>query len=290
MMNSRSQGFTLVELLVVILIGTVVLGAVYQTLASQERSNRQQTAFVIVEQANRMGLGVITNDLREVSAVGGDVYAADSVSIQFRAYRKAGVTCTKDYGSNGWLDVLTIGSTFTAGDSIAVFTEGANKASALDDGWGIGGVTSVGTGNCTGYPAFGTQQRVNTSSAIVSVADSGALVRSYEIIGFRLANYSTTGGGILYRMKYPASTSSPTDSVPIVEDLANISEGGLRLRYFNLAGTEINPNTAALRATIMRIQVKVTGRYTGGASSSALRMLKDSLVGQVFLRGNEKTS
>jgi len=54
-MNARRQGFTLVELLVVTLIGSVVLTAVYQTLTIQERSDGD--SFEPVREAIRQGRG-----------------------------------------------------------------------------------------------------------------------------------------------------------------------------------------------------------------------------------------
>lgn len=285
MMNARREGFTLVELLMVTLIGTIVLGAVYQTMSTQERTNRQQLAIVATEQNARMAMSILTNDLREISAVGGDVIAADSLSIRFRTLRKAGVVCTKDFGGNNWINVAILGDTFAVNDSVLVFSDGASKTSGNDDQWVAAQVSAVASaaGACATNP-IGNIKRVFLPSATLAQVDTGALVRSFINIGYRIVNTTTNGvaGATLYRME-------GTDSVPIVEGLATVAGEGLRLRYFDINNNAVAyPLSAARRLTIMRMSVKVRAKAIGG-QSGANREYQDSLVGQVFLRGNQKT-
>jgi prepilin-type N-terminal cleavage/methylation domain-containing protein len=274
-MNARRQGFTLVELLVVTLIGSVVLTAVYQTLTIQERSNRQQIAVVTTQQNTRTAIALVASDLREVSAKDDDIVDATSTSIRYRALRKAGFVCDKDHtGGNNWMDVVVLGQDFANADSVVIFQDNVTT-SALDDSWTRAAVSnaSTGTGLCPGNPATSIQH-VQFPGATLTLVDTGALVRSYVNVGYRALN------GVLYRME-------GIDSVPVVEDLAAVE--GLQLRYFNAAGTQITPSTAALRQQIMRIEIKARGSVIGGQSGSN-RVFSDSLVGQVFLRGNQKTS
>ncbi len=282
MMNSKSQGFTLVELLISLLIGTVVLGAVYTTVASQENTNRQQIAVVTTEQNNRMALELLSNELREVSAGDGDIYAATSNSIAFRAMRKAGIICSKD-GSGAWINVTVYGEAFVASDSVLIFLEGASNVSMNDDSWIAGQVSTINSGmSCAGYPNLGSVVRLNFGTAAVAAADSGGLVRSFVPVSYNIADSAGTGTANLYRVENGVS-------VPVVESLRTVANNGLLLRYFDRNGTEITPSTAALRAGIMRIQITVSGTYIGGGTRTQ-RMFTDSLTGQVYLRGNEKTS
>ena len=45
-MNHRAAGFTLAETLVVVLVGALVMGSIYQMVIMQDRSTRQQYAVV----------------------------------------------------------------------------------------------------------------------------------------------------------------------------------------------------------------------------------------------------
>jgi prepilin-type N-terminal cleavage/methylation domain-containing protein len=292
MMKARREGFTLVELLVVVVIGTVVLGAVYRTVAVQEAANRQQLATATTAQNMRVALAVLTNDLREVSATGGDVLEATSTSIRFRSMRKAGIICTKDYGgSAAWAVVVAYGDTFAIADSIMLFRDGPNRTSSEDDSWAPARVSSTQTTtSCLGH-SVGNRRRINFPNGTVAAADSGGLVRSFAHVGYRLVSTST--GGTLFRIEKSATSTGgawplsvpATDSVAVVESLAG--GGGLALRYYDADGTQLNPATAALRAAIMRIEVKVSASAIGGASG-ARRVFTDSLVSQVYLRGNDK--
>jgi prepilin-type N-terminal cleavage/methylation domain-containing protein len=292
MMNARREGFTLVELLLVSVIGTLVLGAVYRTVAVQEAANRQQLATATTAQNMRVALAVLTNDLREVSATGGDVLEATSTSIRFRSLRKAGIICTKDYGgSAAWAAVVAYGDTFAIADSVMVFRDGPNRTSSVDDSWAPARISSTQTTtSCPGH-SVGSRRRINFPNGTVAAADSGGLVRSFAHVGYRLV--STSMGATLFRIEksaastggaWPASVPA-TDSVAVVESLA--AGGGLALRYYDANGTQLNPTTAALRAAIMRIEVKVSASAIGG-ESGARRVFTDSLVSQVYLRGNDK--
>ena len=282
-MNSRSQGFTLPELLVVTLIGSVVLTAVYQTLTVQERSNRQQIAVVSTQQNTRTAVGLIASDLREVSARDGDVLDASSTNIRYRALRKAAVVCTKDYASNSWIDVVLIGPAFVNEDSVLLFQDNANKAGGLDDSWTTARVSSVGTTtNCAA--STGTKQRLTFPANTVANVDTGGLVRSYVKVGYRAVNAGS--GSSLWRIEQHNGTA---DSLAVVDSLMSTTGEGLRLQYYDSVGTQITPSTSAIRARIMRIEIKARGRAVGGQSGNN-RVFSDSLIGNVYLRGNQRSS
>ena len=290
-MNARNQGFTLPELLVVTLIGAVVLTAVYQTLTIQERSNRQQIAVVTTQQNTRVAIALIAGDLREVSAKDGDVLDATSTNIRYRALRKTGIVCHRDYsGGNNWMHVVSLGQDFDNQDSLLIFQEGTSKTAALDDGWITARVNNVSGGTlCPGYTAAGAvnKQQLQFPGNNIGTTDTGSLVRSFVHVGYRAVNIG--GKRTLFRIETKSNSSGTftTDSVAVVEDLAETD--GLRLQYYDSAGTQITPSTAALRAKIMRIEIKARGSVIGGQSGSR-RVYSDSLIGQVYLRGNNRTT
>jgi len=279
-MNARRAGFTLVELLVVMAIAGIVLAAVYQTLITQERSVRQSYALINVQNTTRTALEVLTSELREISATDSDLVRADSISIRFRGMRKAGVVCASDPSFN-WVDVAEVGSAFADGDSVLLFSDGANPSSGIDDSWIVRQVNTVNaSANCAGNPISPNVRRLNLTSPATNVIP-GALARSFVHLGYRLVNAG--GEGHLYMME-------AGDSVPLVEDLATIANQGIRFRYWDSTGVAIpvaNLTNAATRNTVARIQLKVRGNAVGGESGDR-RMLSDSLVSTVYLRGNRK--
>ena len=289
-MKSRRAGFTLVELLVVAVIGTIVLASVYQTLIIQEKSVRQSYAIAGTQQNVRTAMQVLSSDLREVSATGGDIVDADSTSITYRALRKAGVVCNVDPSGN-WIDVARVGDAFVNGDSIFIFAEGANNASASDDSWVINTVNNVAASfSCIGFPVSSTIQRVHLATPLTATVRSGGLIRSWVNVLYTLQDV----GGEGHLMRATGASVATNSTTAIIEDLSTSAAAGLRFRYWDTLRVAINPNTIddaaeqANRNRIGRIQIKVTGTAVGAGTAGATRMFSDSLVANVYPRGNRK--
>ena len=279
-MNPRRSGFTLVELLVVIVIGAIVLTAVYQTLITQERSIRQSYAIIGTQQNVRTAIQVIGADLREVSATDNDITAATNNSISLRALRKAGVVCAAD-ATNGWLDVAELGDPFLGGltpDSVWIYNDGANPMSGLDDTWTRALINNVSnpTGVCTGNPVSTNVRRLHIASSLTGVA-AGALIRSFTPVSYALVN--SGGKGVLQR------TQDGT-TVNLVEDLATTANRGLVLTYWDTTGTVIpSGSLSSSLNTIGRIQVIARGTMVGGQTGNN-RNFTDSLFTTIQMRGN----
>ena len=282
-MKSRQAGFSLAELLIVVVLGALIMGSIYQMVIMQDRTTREQYAIIETQQNARIALSVLTSDLKEISAADGDVVAADSTDITFRALRKAGVVCTKDPG-NSYIDVGELGDTFVAGDSVLVFADGTNASSSSDDTWLALRVSSVSLGVCAPNLLNATiVRRLNFAGTPLTNVQIGALVRSFKPLRYRIVNNGEWGQ--LMRTEDGTETA-------IIDKLATDADGGLRLRYFNEAGTAIATNTlnvAANRALIMRMQVKVRGKGVSQVSRSGQNRYQDSLVTNVYMRGNVRT-
>ena len=282
-MNSRSAGFTLAETLVVVLVGALVMGSIYQMVIMQDRTTRDQFARIETAQNGRTTLAVITNDLKEISAVDGDIVAAAPTDLTFRALKKAGLTCWK--ASDTEFEVWELGDHFAAGDSVLVFSEG-NVNSTADDQWLRATVTSTtgaSGGGCTPDP-YGVGASFTkrlTLSAGMATASSGALVRSFTHTRYRITDNGEWGQ--LMRTDTMAETA-------IIDRLALTADQGLQFRYFNPAGAQIASGSLSTNLNnIMRIQVKVRGKSASSVSSNGQNRFQDSLVTNVYLRGNYRT-
>ncbi|HEX7089570.1 MAG TPA: prepilin-type N-terminal cleavage/methylation domain-containing protein [Longimicrobiales bacterium] len=273
-------GFTLVELLVVVVIGALILGATYQVLAVQERSYRQQSAVINTQQTMRDAVAVLESELREISPGGGDLLMMTPDSLRFRAYRAAGFICSFDEAGQRIAvqevpGVMPGGNTaFRAGDSLLYFIEGLRQTGA-DDAWGSvlistpppdpnGSCGSWGGGagtilNVPGFPF---------SSGAVLV---GAPVRSFQVLTYGL--YDVGGEPMLARHTATGSL------VPVIGPLAPSGQGPV-FRYFDANG---NPTTNP--GLVARIEIVVRGR-TEGTGVPGQTHYSDSLVTQLFLRNN----
>lgn len=283
-MSSRAAGFTLIEVMIVTLLGALVMGSVYQMINIQDKTTRLQYAIVQNNQNARMALAVMTADLKEISPRAGDVTHADSTVIQFRALRKAGLTCFRDPAFN-YVDVNVLGESFQAGDSVVIFTDGTDLRSALDDSWSALQISSVAASTCATNPlAAATTQRLTFNGSPLAVVSGGALVRSFVRTRYELVDNGEFGQ--ITRSEGAAA------AVPIIEGLARINEGGLHMRYIDSTSTAIPYSalgaTGARLSQIMRMEVKVRGKAATVVTATANRH-SDSLVTQVYMRGNARS-
>jgi len=270
-MTRNRRGFTLVELLVVTVLGSIVLLAALQILVTNQRTYTAQNAVITGQQSTRMALEVLFNELREVSPTGGDILVMSSDSVRVRLMRKFSLVCETDFsGGNPEITVLNLpGRRFEANDSVFVFADNDEKDDD-DDVWIRAQVTQADTTeSCpqNGEPA--TTLRFNGQSALFT-ADSvgiGAPVRSHSQFTFGLTNYS--GDSYLGRRERGAGM------VPVVGPIR--AGNGLAFEYRDALG-----NTTAT-ATNVR-QIVVTVRTGSGVMNSLNQEVADSITAWVYTR------
>lgn len=274
-MSRRVPGFTLVELLIVMIVATIMLAAIFQTLVVQQQSFREENSIIRSRQTARTSMEILATELREISATGGDLLLATPDSVRVHATRTVGVVCDNVEGVH--VDVWQLAGKFEKGDSILVFVDGDTLTSD-DDTWRVSQISSLSTTSCTAD--WGNFEKVAmVSSPPISVAgvEIGAMVRAFEPITY--GAYRIDGKWMVGRRVRSAAP------VALVGPIAAPEDDGLRFRYFNADGVEISPSTAAEREEVARIEVFVRGLGLGSASSADGERV-DSLVTQVYLRGN----
>lgn len=282
-MSSRirsTAGFTLVELLVVVVVGALILGATFQVLAVQERSYRHQGAAMATQQNIRAALDVLESELREISASGNDLTMIQPDSLTFRAYRAAGFICNLDAPGQRIVVVQQGTQPFVADgkQQLLYFVENT-RTTGTDDDWRITRIQNVDTGPCDaswGGPAVqGTRLVVPDFTFPAATGGPpvylGAPVRSFEVYTYGL--YTINGEPVLARRRAGESL------VPVVGPLAPSSNTPV-FRYFDANGNETtNP------AAVVRIGIVVRGR-TQGTGVPGQTHYTDSLTTQLFLRNN----
>ena len=265
-MKNRA-GFTLVELLIVSVLGALLVAAAYQVLLVNQRTYTAQNAQIQAQQTVRAGLDVLFGELRELSRTGSDVRAFGPDSLKVRAGRNFGLVCVADV-TTGALDVRRVGSWFEVGDSVVVYAEN-NVNSVADDNWIYGRVTARDTTiSCGGRPAQRiTVPEVVTAATVADTVRVGGNVRSFT--------YYTYGLYTIDSEPYLGRKDASGTAVPLVGPLR--SANGLAFRYLDSLG--------AVTTTAADIsQVEVTLRTMSRVLGPQGRPVADSVTTRIYVR------
>lgn len=270
-LRSRDGGFTLVELLVVAVVGIIILSGVVRVLVSTQQVYTAQTARIGSQQTVRAGLGVLFGEIREVSPRGGDLISMQPNEVQVRVMRTVGYACAVSYAATPSVTSGRIGSWFRDGDSLFVFAE--NNPNIQADDRFIRGVTSVVDTTATCPDGSRGQQLMLAGMGPAMAADSvrvGALVRSFEHVTYGLFQQDS---GEWYLGQRRAGSAWE----PLVGPLRAPENGAPLFRYLNDAGT------ATATATQVR-QVEVTLRSDTRARGPGGVLIRDSVSARIQAR------
>lgn len=269
-MKTDRTGFTLVELLIVTVLGALVLGAAMQVLITNQRTYTAQTAQIQSQQSTRAAMDVLYGELREISAQGGDLVTMGTNSLKVRTMRKFGVVCSRTTTSPPVLTVIKVGDWFEARDSVFIFADN-NPAISSDDNWFSAFLTAVDTTSVT--CASNTAQKLSFTgqaslfSAAGDSVSTGAPVRSYVYYTYGLV---TMGGDT-----YLGRTDGGGTVVPLVGPLQ--STNGVQFAYLDQNG-----NTTTTNASVR--QIRVTVRTASRAVNSVGQQVADSLTALIYTR------
>lgn len=268
-MNIRDRsGFTVIELLVVAVVGSVVVGSIYKILETNQRTYTVQTAQVSNQQIVRAGIEVLGSELREVSSVGGDILGLGNDSVRVRSMRKLGLVCAVNQAVMPIEVVIwEVGSTFEQGDSVYVFGDNDPQL-ASDDGWlpATIGIPADAVGTCNDGS---TGQRLEVSGVGANVIQLGGPIRAYDTYTYGL--YWVAGDWHLARR------GSNNLVEPLVGPLLSRSRSGLRFTYYDGSGS-----VTAVPANVSRIDI--TLRAESNARGFDGNILSDSITTSIYSR------
>lgn len=269
-MTLDRRGFTLVELLIVVVLGSLVLLAALQVLVTNQRTYTAQNATIEGQQSTRMALEVLFNELRQVSPQGGDILMMSSDSLRVRMMRKFTRTCdTTTVLGVPILTTVDIGPVdFAVGDSVFVFADN-NQRDDDDDNWFRAQITAAASGTC---PQDGSAARLLsfTGQGGLFTADTvgiGAPVRSYSTVRFGLTTYS---GDV-----YLGRATGAAALTPVAGPLR--ANTGIQFVYRDALGA-VTATPADVR------QIVVTVRSGSGVLNSLGQTVSDSITAWVYTR------
>jgi prepilin-type N-terminal cleavage/methylation domain-containing protein len=268
-MNSNRSGFTLVELIIVTVLGTLILAAAMEVLITNQRTYTAQTAQIQSQQSTRAALGVLSSELREISARGGDLITMSQYSVEVRSMRKLGLVCALSAASPPVLRVMKVGDWFDQQDSVFIFADN-NVNLSSDDAWISARVNAIDTTSITCGSRPAEDLSFASGEAGLFTADSvrvGAEVRSFV--------YYTYGLVTLNGATYLGRTDVNGNQVPLVGPLEPTD--GVQFAYLDSIG---NVTTTATEVR----QIQVTVRTSSGAVNSVGQPVADSITGLIYTR------
>ena len=186
----RNRGFTLVEMVVVLGLMGIVMGALYQSIVATQRTTSAQFQRIDVQQTTRAAVMYVSNMLRELDAADGDILVSQATSLRFRAMRWTGVLCTVPSNAAGQVQFTVRGQLLfgirgpdAVLDSILLWLD--DPANGTDDKWLYGGLQSSSAGVCADLSAGTTLRVVISAGGDNSTARDfvrlGAPVRGFQI-------------------------------------------------------------------------------------------------------------
>ncbi len=248
------RGLTLVELLVVIVVATLLMGGIVTILLSNQRLFTVNAAQVQTQQTVRAGAEVVAQELRELSPALGDLLSLGATELEVRTLRRAGIVCA--IGSRGPLtvQVARLGTPFGADDPVTFFVDD-DVESAADDYWAEGRVNSAAEGpGCPGQPTTQQLQLVDLSPLDAALeVQLGALVRSFRTFAY--------GPVLLDGDTYLGRREAGGTPVPLVGPIDAV--GGVSFVYRDGQG-DVTTDPAQVRTIELTLRASSEARFESG--------------------------
>ena len=294
------RGFTLAEVLLVLVLFGVIGGVTMRIIVRQQRFYRG-AADVMALHSNLRDIGAaLPSDLRGISSIGGDIYAMSDSAIDFRLATGIATICSIGVGRTTIVippttlasrsAVTTWLSAPVSGDTLFIYDEGATSL-VSDDSWQQVALTAppiVGTcATTSGFTATSAEAALGTTLTVGTVLNAGvvpgSMIRFYRHAKYKLFQPTVGGAWYLGYADCPGGTCAALQAVagPFLAYSANSAITGLRFVYRDATGAVTTTKTNVARIDITaRSQtahpVQMTGRPNG--------YVRDSVVATVALR------
>lgn len=276
---TEQRGFTLVELLVNLVIGTIIITAVYQLLITQNRLYMKQVEIQDVRGTLRAAANLLAYELRQASAVDGDIYEIAPDSISLRSFQAMGTVC-RTHGTQPRLGLWSVAGDFslTLTDSVAIFPGKTAVwiAVSADSLWQSG----AGVDYCiwSGGNTVPTDYTLHVGTTLAGLANVqiGDPVRAFRHVRYGLYN---EGG----RWWLGRKVSGATMYEPVAGPLRSPADSGLAFIYYDASGaTTTNPAEVSYVDIVLRGE-SIGNVIRGGGQAPAPQ--EDTLTMRVTLRG-----
>lgn len=265
------RGVTIVELLVVVVLGAVILAAAYQVLITNQRTYAAQSANVRANQTLRGGMEVLFTELREISPQDGDILTMNSSQLRVRAGEAAGIVCTvlSTPGNPLYVQIKPMGH-YLQDRAARIFVDNRPDQTS-DDVWQTTTTLNQDSTGLLFCPDGESAQEIRLQGLTLGPPpDSllpGAIVRTLAPNEYRLGTYD----GQTYLMR----EDEIGDVYPLVGPLSG--NNGVTFRYLDADG-----NVTATAADVR--QIDVTLRSPANIRNLSGDLTQDSLRARIYTR------
>jgi len=307
----RRAGFTLIEILVVLVLMGVFMAAMVKLLLRQQRFYNSTSQLIQTRSQIRQATFMLPADLRGLSRQAGDIAIMTDSSIEIRSVFGSSVVCIVNPAAS-WISTVPVrqasGASMTnwkiapaVNDSVAVYDEGAS-ISPTDDGWRLARITQVtlvtvhtATAGCptttrltqaADLVASNPSYQFTLSPAPVATTLSGASVRFFRRVHYSLWKWATDGQWYLAYYdcvpnRVPVCATPQPIAGPLRPYAAPGTTSGLEFTYYDSTGA-----VTANRLLVARISVvaRAQGQSTINLTGAAAIPLRDSMRIEVGLR------
>jgi len=273
--RTSPRGFTIIELLISMMLGLLVLGAVYKLMITQSGGYGKQRELADVRETARSATTLLSWDLRHAAAGGSGIVAMSPNSITLRSVRGVGVICAKHPTLPRFALWRTAGKIESAPEDSALILQVGR------DRWQRVNVTSVGTPAAMGItscawpgarpPDMVIQIAVNSKSDTINIK-VGAPFRAFRRVEY--SQYAVDGRWWLGR-KVGASGSYEQLTGPLLPTT------GLRFSYFDTLGA-VTATPAAVGTVAFSLNAESYKKVR--MSTGLFAYQRDSLSTKVLLR------
>jgi prepilin-type N-terminal cleavage/methylation domain-containing protein len=293
------RGFTLTEMMFVLVVFGLVAAATMQIIVRQQKFYASTTDLMAMRNSLRDVGEALPSDLRGISSIGGDIYAMSDSAIDFRLSTGISVVCSvvagrlsviipplnvaNKSGLSTWITAPT------TGDTAFFYDEGATSA-VTDDSWQkVPVTTALAVGVCptsSGYTTTSAEANgswtLTVGSALNTGVVTGSIIRFFRHAKYKL--YQPSGGAwYLGYQDCPGGSCGTMQPVagPYLAYSTNAASTGLRFVYRDSTGaTTTTPANVARIDVVAKAQTDNKIRMPGRPED----YYSDSLVVTIALR------